>query len=158
MRYTLLDRITLLEPGKKIEAIKGLSLSEEYLGDHFPLFPVMPGVFMLEALTQASAWLIRASEEFAHSMVLLDEARNVKYADFVGPGMLLVVKAEILGQDEQTTKLQVQGTVGETTVVSAKLVMRRYNLAEKHPAKKPVDQQIVRNLRQLYDVLSTVPA
>lgn len=158
MRYTLLDRITLLEPGKRIEAIKGLSLSEEYLGDHFPLFPVMPGVFMLEALTQASAWLIRASEDFAHSLVLLDEARNVKYADFVGPGMLLTVRAEILSQDEQTTKLQVQGTVGETTVVSARLVMRRYNLAEKQPQKQPIDLQIIRNLRQLYDVLSTVPA
>ncbi len=72
--------------------------------------------------------------------------------------MLLVVKAEILSQDEHTTKLQVQGTVGETTVVSARLVMRRYNLAEKHPQKQPTDQQIIRNLRQLYDVLSTVPA
>lgn len=158
MRYTLLDRITLLEPGKRIEAIKGLSLSEEYLGDHFPLFPVMPGVFMLEALTQVSAWLIRASENFAHSLVTLDEARNVKYADFVGPGQLLVVRAEILGQDDKTTKLQVVGTVNESTVVSARLVMRRYNLSETQPAREPTDRQIIRNLRQLFEVLCTVPA
>jgi 3-hydroxyacyl-[acyl-carrier-protein] dehydratase len=158
MRYTLLDRITVLEPGKRIEAIKGLSLSEEYLGDHFPLFPVMPGVFMLEALTQASAWLIRASEGFAHSMVLLEEARNVKYADFVGPGQLLVVKAEILSHDGNTHKLQVVGTVGENTVVSARLVMRRYNLSETQPSRKPTDVQLIRHLRQLFEVLCTVPA
>jgi 3-hydroxyacyl-[acyl-carrier-protein] dehydratase len=158
MRYTLLDRITVLEPGKRIEAIKGLSLSEEYLGDHFPLFPVMPGVFMLEALTQASAWLIRASEGFAHSLVLLDEARNVKYADFVGPGQLLVVKAEILGQDGNTTKLQVAGTVNDNTVVSARLVMRRSNLASTQPSRKPTDLQLIRHLRQLFEVLCTVPA
>ena len=65
MRFTLIDQITLLEPDKKIEAVKNVTLSEEYLQDHFPRFPVLPGVLMLEALTQASAWLIRVSEDFA---------------------------------------------------------------------------------------------
>src|SRR5215471_14129146 len=109
MRFKLLDRITELHPGKSITALKSLSLSEDYLADHFPLFPVMPGVFMLEAITQASAWLIRASENFAHSMVVLREARNVKYADFVMPGQTLQVQAEIISQTATETKLKVQG-------------------------------------------------
>ena len=54
MRFTLLDRIVEVEPGKSITAVKAVSLSEEYLADHFPRFPVLPGVFMLEAMTQAS--------------------------------------------------------------------------------------------------------
>ncbi len=86
MRFKLLDRIVDLKPGVSITAVKGLALAEDYLADHFPQFPVMPGVFMLEALTQASAWLIRVTENFQHSMVVLREARNVKYADFVAPG------------------------------------------------------------------------
>ena len=45
--------------------VKNLSLAEEYLSDHFPGFPVMPGVLMLEALTQAGAWLVRELEDFA---------------------------------------------------------------------------------------------
>ena len=53
MRFTLLDRVVAIEPGKSITAIKTVSLAEEYLADHFPRFPVLPGVFMLEALTQA---------------------------------------------------------------------------------------------------------
>ena len=58
MRFTLVDRIVALEPGKTITAVKNLSLAEEYLADHFPGFPVLPGVLMLEAMTQAAAWLV----------------------------------------------------------------------------------------------------
>ena len=50
MRFCLVDRIEHLEVGARISAIKALSLAEEYLGDHFPGFPVMPGVLMLEAI------------------------------------------------------------------------------------------------------------
>ena len=64
-------------------AVKNVTLTEEYLADHFPEFPVLPGVFMLEAATQAGAWLLRLSENFAHSIISLKEARNIKYADFV---------------------------------------------------------------------------
>src|SRR5438045_4046552 len=78
MRFVLVDRITELHPGQSLVAVKNLSLAEEYLADHFPGFPVMPGVLMLEAMTQAGAWLIGAREDFAHSAVLLKEARNGK--------------------------------------------------------------------------------
>ena len=86
MRFHLIDRIDHWEPGKSLRAAKFLALGEGYLADHFPRFPVMPGVTMLEALFQASAWLVRQSEGFAHSVVLLKEARNIKYSDFVAPG------------------------------------------------------------------------
>ena len=79
MRFTLIDHVVELELGKKIVAVKNLSMAEEYLADHFPGFPVMPGVLMLEAMTQAGAWLVRASEDFAHSMVVLKQVGNVKY-------------------------------------------------------------------------------
>ena len=66
MRFTLLDRVVAIEPGKSITAVKSVTLAEEYLGDHFPRFPVLPGVLMLEAMTQAAAWTIRLGEDFAH--------------------------------------------------------------------------------------------
>jgi 3-hydroxyacyl-[acyl-carrier-protein] dehydratase len=153
MRFKLLDRITALEPNVSITAVKGLGLAEDYLADHFPLFPVMPGVFMLEAMTQASAWLIRVSEDFQHSMVLLKEARNVKYADFVAPGQILTVTAEILGQDEKETKLKVHGSVDGRTNVSARLVMSRFNLAEGNPARASADAHVLRQMRLQYHVL-----
>jgi 3-hydroxyacyl-[acyl-carrier-protein] dehydratase len=70
MKFTLVDRITELVPGRRICTIKSLTLSEEYLGDHFRTFPVMPGVLMLECMTQSAGWLVRATEDFAHSLVL----------------------------------------------------------------------------------------
>ena len=71
MRFTLLDRITELEPGVKITAVKNLTMAEEYLADHFPQFPVMPGVLMLQAMTEAGAWLVRAYESSPRFFALI---------------------------------------------------------------------------------------
>ncbi|HTQ39297.1 MAG TPA: 3-hydroxyacyl-ACP dehydratase FabZ family protein [Pirellulales bacterium] len=153
MRFKLLDRIVELKPGESITAIKGLALAEDYLADHFPQFPVMPGVFMLEALTQASAWLIRATENFQHSMVVLREARNVKYADFVEPGQTLTVKAEIIGATPQQTKLKVQGSVDGKVNVGARLVMAQFNLADGNPVRASADAHVIRQMRKQFDIL-----
>jgi 3-hydroxyacyl-[acyl-carrier-protein] dehydratase len=139
MRFCLLDRITELEVGVRITAVKRLRPDEDYLKDHFPRFPVMPGVLMLEAMYQASAWLVRQSEGFAHSMVVLREARNVKYADFVTPGKELVVTAEILKQDDRLTTLKAQGTLAGNVAVNGRLILERYNLADRIPSRASTD-------------------
>jgi 3-hydroxyacyl-[acyl-carrier-protein] dehydratase len=153
MRFSLIDRIEHLEPGVRIKATKVLSLAEEYLADHFPRFPVMPGVLMLEAMTQTSAWLVRASEDFAHSMVVLKEASGVKYGHFVEPGQTLCVTAEITGQTERETKLKVQGTVEGQVAVSARLVLERYDLSETQPQHQLTDQEVKQRMRGLFALL-----
>ncbi len=153
MRFSLIDRIVELEPGARITAVKNLSLAEEYLADHFPNYPVMPGVLMLEAMTQASAWLIRASEDFAHSMVLLKEARNVKYGNFVEPGDTLTVQAEILKVGEAETTLKTFGKVDGQMTVSGRLVMSRYNLADRQPGREELDNAVRKELRGLFSIL-----
>ncbi len=139
MRFTLIDRIIDLKPGVSITAVKTLSLAEEYLRDHFPLFPVMPGVLMLESMYQTGAWLVRKTDEFAHSMVMLKEARNVKYADFVHPGQVLRVTAQIEKQEGRLTRLKASGSVEGTVTVSARLVLDQYNLADEDPEQAAVD-------------------
>jgi 3-hydroxyacyl-[acyl-carrier-protein] dehydratase len=153
MRFTLIDRILELKAGEEITAVKSLSLAEDYLADHFPLFPVLPGVFMLEAMTQASAWLIRYTEDFAHSVVVLKEARNVKYADFVEPGSTLTVTAKLLKEDQRTTTMKAEGAVGGNAHVSARLILQRYNLAETNPEEEPNDQEAIKDLRALFALL-----
>ncbi len=153
MRFTLLDRIVQLEPGSRITAIKALALAEEYLADHFPSFPVMPGVLMLEAMTQAGAWLIRASEDFAHSIVVLKEARNVKYSNFVAPGQTLTVTAEITSQDDRETKLKAQGTVAGEVQLNARLVLVRYNLVDEGMGTPDDDRRVRGEMRKLYALL-----
>ncbi len=152
MRFTLVDRITELQP-PRITVVKCLSLAEEYLADHFPAAPVIPGVMMLECMVQASAWLIRSNEDFAHSMVTLKQARGVKYANFVEPGQRLEVSAEIKGQDDRETKITAQGTVDGEPAVSGKLVLERFNLADEDPSQTAADAFILERLRQLFSLL-----
>jgi 3-hydroxyacyl-[acyl-carrier-protein] dehydratase len=149
MRFCLLDRIVELEPGVRIKAVKRLRPDEDYLRDHFPRFPVMPGVLMLEAMYQAAAWLVRQSEGFVHSMVLLKEARNIKYADFVTPGQELVVTCEILKQDGALTTLKAQGTIEGNPAVHGRLVLERFNLAERFPSRRHTDPYLRAELREV---------
>lgn len=149
MRFCLLDRITQIEPGARITAIKQLRADEDYLADHFPRFPVMPGVLMLETMFQASMWLVRQSEGFENAIVLLKEARNVKYSDFVQPGQTLEVTAEILKQDERLTTLKAQGTVDGKVAVNARLILERFNLADRHPTRANTDGYTKNEFRKI---------
>jgi 3-hydroxyacyl-[acyl-carrier-protein] dehydratase len=158
MRFCLLDRILELEPGVRITAIKRLRADEDYLKDHFPRFPVMPGVLMLEAMYQAGAWLVKQSEGFAHSMVVLREARNIKYSDFVTPGRELVVSAEILKQDASLTTLKAQGTIEGNIAVNGRLILERYNLADRRPSRANTDSYLRNEHREVLWRLLAAPS
>jgi 3-hydroxyacyl-[acyl-carrier-protein] dehydratase len=147
MRFSMVDRVLELQPGVCITTVKSLSLAEEYLADHFPRFPVMPGVLMLEAMTQAGAWLVRVSEDFAHSMVVLQEARNVRYKDFVQPGQVLTVTARVLRQTERETHVEAQGCVDDKVAVSGRLILERFNLATERPEMANTDAYVRQKLR-----------
>lgn len=153
MRFTLIDRITNVQPGTSITAEKTLWSSEEYLKDHFPRFPVMPGVLMLEAMYQASALLVYKTEDFCHSTILLKEARNVKYADFVQPGQTLVVQADLIKIEESTATLNTRGFVGDASAVSGKLVLEKFNIAERLPQRVAWDEYSRRKMLRLFDSL-----
>src|ERR1043166_3834877 len=100
MRFTLIDRITSIEPRKSITAIKNLTLGEEYLADHFPGFPVMPGVLMLQMLVESGAWRFRHSEAYPHSLIVLREVKNIKYGTFMEPGRRMDLSVELSDRGE----------------------------------------------------------
>lgn len=139
MRFRLLDEITDLKLGCSIVATKLLRPDEDYLKDHFPKFPVMPGVLMLEAMFQASAWLVRATDAFDHPIVVMKEARSIKYASFLAPNQVLTVSAEISKQDGKTTALKVQGVVDKVVAVSGRLVLERFKLCDRYPNDGTID-------------------
>lgn len=139
MRFLLIDRITELVPHKSVSAVKNLTLAEEYLADHFPGFPVMPGVLMLETLVQAGGWLIRHSEDFAHSTVLLKEVRAIRYNNFVSPGNTLQVQMTVRKQNGVVWDFNGTGTVNGTSAVSARLTLEAFNLADRNADLAPSD-------------------
>ncbi len=153
MRFVLVDRITDLKPGQSLVALKNLSLAEEYLADHFPGFPVMPGVLMLEALTQAGAWLIRDMEDFAHSVVLLKRAKTIKYGSFVEPGRQLRLSVTLVSHDDRESTFKGEGSIDGQSMVRGQFTLMRYNLRDRDPELHATDASIVAGLRDLYATL-----
>ena len=147
MKFDLVDRITKVEPGKSLQAQKVLSLAEEYLQDHFPQRPVMPGVLMIEAMVQAGAWLVRLSQNFSHSVVLLHEARGVKYGQFVRPGDKMIITVDMKQMGDGRAQVRGRGEVDGQTVVSGKLELEYFNLADRHSSGERLDKQLVEHLR-----------
>ena len=153
MRFHLVDRIEELEAGRKIVAAKNLTLAEEYLADHFPGFPVMPGVLMLESLVQAGAWLLRASDDFRYSIIALREVKGVKYGSFMEPGGQLRLSVEVSGSyndGSPTVAFKGTGEQGGSAVLSARFVLHRYLLRERRPEWAAVDEQLCQNYRLQY--------
>jgi len=153
MKFHLVDKIESIEPGKRIVTTKALSLAEEYLADHFPAFPVLPGVMMLEAMTQAAAWLVRVEQDFSRSIIVLAAARNVKYTSFVAPGDVLRCELEAMSIDEAGAKFKGVGRVGDRQTVSARLELRCFNLAEQQAYLADADRQIVEQMRQRFKLV-----
>lgn len=148
MRFWLLDTIEEVVPNERLVAVKNVSYSEEYLQDHFPEFPVLPGVFMLEAATQAAAWLLRLSDNMAHSVIALKEAKNIKYGGFVSPGQSLRVEVSVVKKEDRLATFKVSGTIGEKSSLSGRIVLERYNLAETDPAHADIDSRLVTYFRK----------
>ncbi len=147
MRFRQLDKITELVPGERIVAVRHVRADEDYLRDHFPLFPVMPGVLMLEALFQASCWLVRASENFENSVLILKEARNVKFADFMEPEQTLQITAEFIKSEPNSVTIKATGTKGEVVAVSARLIIGKSNLETKDVELSPLDDFMRESMR-----------
>ncbi|MGN6367524.1 MAG: 3-hydroxyacyl-ACP dehydratase FabZ family protein [Phycisphaerae bacterium] len=136
MKFILVDQLLSLDHAKRIVMAKNVSMAEEYLADHFPNFPVLPGVMMLEAAVQTAAWLVRQTEGFKHSLIVLKEARGVRYGTFVSPGQTLTITADAIEIGEKTSDFKIKGTVGPTnaTAITARLELAHLNLADTDPA------------------------
>jgi 3-hydroxyacyl-[acyl-carrier-protein] dehydratase len=154
MRFTLLDRILELEPGKRIRGVKNLTMAEEYLAEHFPGFPVLPGVLMLEAATQTAAWLLRVTEGFKHSVILLQEAKAIRYGHFVSPGKQLFMECEMVGENGRLATFKVKGELEGNTSITGRIVLERFNLAERHPLEAEKDAELVAAHKRAFRTLA----
>ena len=156
MKFSLVDRIIRLEPGEAVSTVKNLSMAEEYLQDHFPGFPVMPGVLMVESLVQAGAWLMRTDCDFRYSCVLLKEAKAVKFNGFVKPGRSLHVECKVLKKTDTEYTFKASGTIdGVDSAVSAKVTLEQFNLADRNPEMEASDERRRSHFREQFGVVWT---
>ena len=121
MRFLFVDRITALEPGKSITAEKTLSPSEELFEDHFPGFPVVPGVLLVEMMAQAAGKCLDAQ---AHSRgrAMLARIRSASFREWVRPGEMAEIQAEVNRSQADVATVRCRIEVAGRNVCSADLL------------------------------------
>jgi 3-hydroxyacyl-[acyl-carrier-protein] dehydratase len=153
VKFNLIDKIEQLTD-ERIVGVKYVSLAEEYLADHFPTFPVLPGVMMLEAVVQAAGWLLHHRTNFAHTMAILKEAKNVKYGQFVAPGNFLKVEVDLIKAVPGGANFKAFGmTGGSEQAVQMRIELAYFNLAEKHSELAGLDKQLAEHNRKRWELI-----
>ncbi len=121
----MVDRVLECEPGKRIVALKNVSVNEPYFPGHFPLRPVMPGVLSLEAMAQAAAILVfrtldvKPDEKAVYYYAGIDNAR---FKRPVEPGDQLAVEVLILGSKRGSWKFGCKARVGDVLAAEADIL------------------------------------
>jgi 3-hydroxyacyl-[acyl-carrier-protein] dehydratase len=123
--FLLIDRVIECELGKRIRALKNVSVNEPYFNGHFPYYKVMPGVLVVEAMAQAAAILsfrsmgVKPDDKSVYYFAGIDRARFKKP---VMPGDQLVLEVSIERTVRSVVKYAGKAYVGDTLVAEAQLL------------------------------------
>ena len=125
-RYPLLlvDRVVEIEVGKRLRALKNVTMNEPHFEGHFPNFPVMPGVLIIEALAQAAALLAFVSEDKygENATVYFAGIDKARFRRPVTPGDQLILSAEVARRKSGMWQMETVATVDGAVVASALLM------------------------------------
>jgi 3-hydroxyacyl-[acyl-carrier-protein] dehydratase len=112
VRFILIDEIVDLAPGKFIKAVKTFAPADELFRDHFPGFPVVPGVLLIEMMAQAAGKCLNA-ENTSRGMAILAQVKSASFRDWVLPGQQSDISCEIRSSRAQfataTGQIEVEG-------------------------------------------------
>jgi 3-hydroxyacyl-[acyl-carrier-protein] dehydratase len=123
--FLLVDRVLELEKGKRIKALKNITINEPFFGGHFPQRPVMPGVLMIEALAQTAAILsfeTLGALPDAKTVYYLGGVDGARFKRPVEPGDQLTLEATLDRMKSGVFKFSARALVGEELAVEAQLI------------------------------------
>jgi 3-hydroxyacyl-[acyl-carrier-protein] dehydratase len=129
MRFLLVDRILALEPGQSIEAEKTLPHTEELFRDHFPGFPVVPGVLLTEMMAQTAGKCLNA-QRLPRGAAMLIEIKSARFRSWAKPDEIIRLQATIERNLDDVATARCQASVAGRKICSAELLF----------AFKPFDQ------------------
>lgn len=109
--FLLVDKILELEPGKRAVGIKNVTANEPFFQGHFPNYPIMPGVLIVEALAQTAGIAVAVQEENKGKLGVFAGIESMKFKYQVQPGDTLQLEAEILMAKMGVVKAKVKATV-----------------------------------------------
>ena len=122
--FIMVDRILELIPGKKVIALKNVTINEPFFQGHFPENPIMPGVLIIEAMGQAGAVLAAKSlERESHgSLIYFMGMDKVKFRKPVTPGDQLIFEMKFLKQRRNVFRMSGTAYVDKNVVAQAELM------------------------------------
>ncbi len=122
--FLLVDRVISVEPGKRIVALKNVSINEPFFQGHFPDLPIMPGVLIVEALAQAGGILAFRSnpDNLGNATVFLMGLDKVRFRQPVVPGDQLRLEVEILRSGKKFWKMRGQAFVNDTLAAEGEVM------------------------------------
>lgn len=121
MRFILVDEILEMEPGRRIRGTKFISPDEDYFRDHFPGFPVVPGVLLTEMMAQTAGKCLDA-ENPARGKSMLAKINAASFRDWVRPGETALIHGEIRTSRPQFATADCRIEIGSRLVCSAELL------------------------------------
>jgi 3-hydroxyacyl-[acyl-carrier-protein] dehydratase len=120
--FLLVDRIEELEPGVRAVGIKNVTQNEPFFEGHFPEYPVMPGVLIVEAMAQVGAVGVMAVGEYRQKLALFAGIDKVRFRRQVVPGDVLSMEVEIERLKGSIGRGKGKATVGGERVCEAELM------------------------------------
>ncbi|HEU5069706.1 MAG TPA: 3-hydroxyacyl-ACP dehydratase FabZ family protein [Verrucomicrobiae bacterium] len=121
MRFILVDEILELVPGRRVRACKRIAPDEDYFADHFPGFPVVPGVLLTEMMGQAAAKCLLV-EPGERGRPMLAQIKSASFRDWVRPGQTVTLLAEVRANRPQFATVACQAEVEGRPVAAAELL------------------------------------
>jgi 3-hydroxyacyl-[acyl-carrier-protein] dehydratase len=123
--FLMVDRVVECIPGKSIRGLKNVTINEPFFQGHFPGFPVMPGVMVIEALAQISGLLAYASGDArsdGKSLIFFAGIDNARFKRQVVPGDQLILESEVIRVVRGVGKFRARATVGDEIACEAELL------------------------------------
>lgn len=120
MRWIWIDRFTEFVSGQSARAVKNLSLAEDYFGEHFPGYPVMPAALILEGLAQTGGILVGEARDFKEKVVLA-KIPSAKFHREAFAGEQLTYEARVLTLRDEGASIAGRVLSGENLVAEAEI-------------------------------------
>jgi len=123
--FLLVDRVLECEAGQRIKAVKNVTLNEPFFQGHFPGYPVMPGVLVIEAMAQVSAilaYVTRGERHDARSLLFFAGIDDARFKRPVFPGDQLVLESVELNVVRSVFRFAAKASVGGELVAEARLM------------------------------------
>ncbi|MBO3446144.1 MULTISPECIES: 3-hydroxyacyl-ACP dehydratase FabZ [Clostridia] len=120
--FLLVDKVIELEEGKKAVGIKNVTANEPFFQGHFPEYPIMPGVLIVEAMAQVGAVAMMSIEENKGKLGVFAGIDKVRFKKEVRPGDTLIMEVEMLSLRRNIGKATAKAYVGEELACSGELM------------------------------------